>query len=448
MGGPDSIIQIILKTIIIMTTVKTILCSLFCAAALPMSAQKQIFIPEALKSQDLASDSSQWSWKRSAQTEDLVFFWEKGFGDDTNNPPRLEGRPMSFDIANLKDRVEGFYKYFRDTLKFSRPGSKADQYKMMVMINYSLEGTAYGGTYDDFIGALWVAPNRIQDRKLNCLAHELGHSFQSQIHADGEGDSWGGSGFFEMASQWMLWQVNPDWLTDENYHFEAFKKLTHKAYLDISNIYHSPYVLEYWSEKHGKPSIAELFRQGRRGEDPVMTYQQLYGMSQQQFNDEMMDCYLHLMNLDYRHAYAETRRYACQFYTPMEPAERKGWVRPVKESTPEDYGFNAIRLSLPATGKKVSARIEPGQIADGGGLRYGFVAVTADGRAVYGTPVAKGKAEMQLPSEQLKALYLVVMGAPAVHEQLGRGDEQPNRQYPYQLKLSDSIRCIDVSAVH
>ena len=38
---------------------------------------------------------------------------------------------------------------------------------MMVMINYSLEGTAYGGDYDGEIGALWIAPNRVQDEKLN-----------------------------------------------------------------------------------------------------------------------------------------------------------------------------------------------------------------------------------------------------------------------------------------
>ncbi len=45
---------------------------------------------------------------------------------------------------------------------------------MMVMINYSLEGTAYGGDYDGQIGALWITPNRVQDEKLNCIAHELG----------------------------------------------------------------------------------------------------------------------------------------------------------------------------------------------------------------------------------------------------------------------------------
>ena len=68
------------------------------------------------------------------------------------------------------------------------------------MVNYSLDGTAYGGTYDDFIGALWVTPNRIQNKKLNCLAHELGHSFQLQIMADKTGEARGGSGFFEMTS--------------------------------------------------------------------------------------------------------------------------------------------------------------------------------------------------------------------------------------------------------
>ena len=52
---------------------------------------------------------------------------------------------------------------------------------MMVMLDYSLEGTAYGGDYDGQIGALWIAPNRVQDVPLNCIAHELGHSFQLQI---------------------------------------------------------------------------------------------------------------------------------------------------------------------------------------------------------------------------------------------------------------------------
>lgn len=34
---------------------------------------------------------------------------------------------------------------------------------MMVMLQYSLDGTAYGGAYDNTIGAFWAAPNRLKD---------------------------------------------------------------------------------------------------------------------------------------------------------------------------------------------------------------------------------------------------------------------------------------------
>ena len=231
-------------------------------------AQKRIYIPEDLRLMQLDSDTSRWSWRRSAETRDVVFFWERGFGNDLQAPPRLEGKPMDFNLSVLMDRVQTFYTFFRDTLKFTLPGSKADTYKMIVMVNYSLDGTAYGGSYDDFIGALWVAPNRIQDKTMNCIAHELGQSFQAQIMSDFVGSCWGGTGFFEMASQWMLWQVNPWWLRDENYHFEAFKTLTHKAFLAMENIYHSPYVLQWWSDLHGRQSIAELFRQGASARTP------------------------------------------------------------------------------------------------------------------------------------------------------------------------------------
>ena len=61
-----------------------------------------------------------------------------------------------------------------------------------------------------------------------------------------------------MTSQWMLWQVNPLWMTEEQYHWEAFKQATHKAFLHTDNIYRSPYVLEYWSEKHGKDLVEVL----------------------------------------------------------------------------------------------------------------------------------------------------------------------------------------------
>ena len=399
-------------------------------SGLSAQAQKKIFIPEDLRGMDLQADTSKWSFKRSIETDDIIFMWERGFGNDTSNPPQLEGKPMSFNLENLKNRVQSFYHFFRDTLEFSKPGSKCDKYKMMVMVMYSLDGTAYGGTYDNFIGALWVAPNRIQDEKMNCMAHELGHSFQLQIPADSVGDAWGGSGFFEMTSQWMLWQVNPNWLTDETYHFDAFKKLTHKAFLHLENIYHSPYVIQWWSDLHGKKTIAELYRQGKIGEDPAMTYKRMYRMTQSEFNDEMFRGYQHLVNFDFKHARKETRKYACTFDTECNGEK---WLRP--KDDPEEYGFNAFMLDDIVNLKSKCFDLQ----LKGDHLRYGFVGVTTDDESIY-SPV-NATTFVTPKGKTLKHLYLIVMGAPEQHYHIPMPTEanpEPKAellQFPYQFRI-------------
>ena len=111
---------------------KYLLLLTFVGLGISAMAQKQVFLPDSIRCYNLDDDNSRWSWKRSAQTENLVFFWEKGFGHDLSNPPMLEGKPMKVDLENLKERIESFYAYYRDTLRFTLPGSKADKYKMMV----------------------------------------------------------------------------------------------------------------------------------------------------------------------------------------------------------------------------------------------------------------------------------------------------------------------------
>ena len=408
---------------------------------------KAIYIPKDLQDMDLYDPESKWSYHRMDYTDNFVIFWEKGFGNDLSNPPQLDGQPMKVDLANLKEKLESFYDYFRNTLQFTKPGSKSDKYRMMVMLNYSLDGTAYGGDYDSEIGALWIAPNRIQDKKLNCIAHELGHSFQAQISCDGEGDAWGGCGFFEMASQWMLWQVNPEWITDEKYHWDAFTKLTHKAYLHLENIYHSPFVLEYWGVKHGLPIIAELFRKGKIGEDPVMTYKTLNGLDQIKFCDEMFDTYRHLINWDFDRVWNETRPYANLYSTQMKELAQ-GWYRITPENCPENYGFNAIQLAVPQTGETVSIAFR-GETssndfhilnADKAGWRYGFVAVTEEGKSIYGTTGCDKEGNISFTTPQdtkLAHLWFVVMGAPTEHWMNPMPPEK-DAQWPYSIKITGS----------
>ncbi len=418
---------------------------------MPLYAQKQIYIPKDLRQMDLHDADSQWNYARMDTTcADFAIFWEKGFGNDLANPPQLEGHDMRVDLGNLKRKLERFYEFFRDTLRFVEAGSKSERYRMMVMLNYSLDGTAYGGDYDQTIGALWIAPNRVQDEKLNCVAHELGHSFQSQVSCDSAGVGWGGCGFYEMASQWMLWQVNPDWMTDEEYHWKAFTQLTHKAYLHLENIYHSPYILEYWGMKRGLPSIAELFRQGTVDEDVVMTYKRMYGLSQAQFCDEMFDAVRHIVNLDYPRAWQETRPYACALTTPLERVGG-GWYQVGVTAAPENYGFNAIPLQVPTESREVTVSFRglpttnaTAEQAAAAGWRYGFLAVTADGKSVYGDMAteANGKLTFTLPEGQVVShLYLVVMGAPTRHWRNPGGFFSPEPPkvkdvaWPYQVRF-------------
>ena len=425
---------------------------LLALGSLSASAQKFIYTPKDLQQMNLLCDSSTWSYARMTCTDNFAILWQKGFGYDLACPPSLEGQPMKVNIDNLKDKLESYYAFFRDSLQFVRKGSKADMYRMMVMINYSLEGTAYGGDYDGEIGALWLAPNRIQDQRLNCIAHELGHSFQSQITCDGEGEAWGGCGFFEMTSQWMLWQVNPEWITDEKYHFDAFTKTCHKAFLHLENIYHSPYVLECWGDKHGKPFIAELFRQGKRGEDPVMTYQRITGISQSRFCDEMFCNVRRMVNMDFPRVWKETRPYAEKFSTELVPAE-DGWKRVGAACCPENYGFNIIRLDVPEAGATVKVKFR-GLTShedyvsfnpEDAGWRYGLVGIDFDGKTIYGKMCSASKGTAMLKTTKtrpLRSVYLVVMGAPKRHWQNvdawgpdGEvGNIQPDAQWGYEIK--------------
>lgn len=418
----------------------------------PIPDGKSLYRPREFSGQDWRNETFQYCYDRAAYTDNLAIFWESGFGKDLASPPSLEGTDMSVDLDNLKTQLEKFYKFYRDDLGFHTEGSKADKYRMMVMLQYSLDGTAYGGTYDNTIGAFWAAPNRLKDSKLNTVAHELGHSFQLQLQADGAHgfDSTFG-GIYEMTSQWMLWQINPNWIDDETYHWDAFKGLTHKAFLHGDNIYHSPYVLEYWSQKHGKDIMAKLWKAAQEYQDPVVVYQNVTGTSQQQFLDEMYDCYARLVNFDFDRVRDVTRKYANSFPSAKEYMNEigDGWLQVDPSHCPENYGFNALKLEVPAAGSTVTVSFnnimgDPNYTCDWwwcGSYRFGFVGVTESGKSIYGEigtadfDNRNASVSFELPkNEQLAHLWLVVTAGPKDgHWSLA---QLPLAQWPYQVKFN------------
>ena len=55
---------------------------------------KEIYIPKDLQGMDLQDPESKWSYHRMCCTDNVVVFWEKGFGNEND-----EGKAMKFMIS-------------------------------------------------------------------------------------------------------------------------------------------------------------------------------------------------------------------------------------------------------------------------------------------------------------------------------------------------------------
>jgi hypothetical protein len=425
-------------------------------------AGKEVLIPERItrvpSGNDFNNPDSEFCYQRSKSSDNLVLFWAKEYGDDPE-ANAVQNRRFNPDTA-LKE-CERFYDYYTDTLKWvDKEKSLAAKYKFLIFVIGGSGGTAFGGSIDNKIGALWTPAARINRQPYGVIAHELGHSFQAIGRADGAASFTGGS-IHEMTSQYMLWQVYPEWMTFENYHLNDFMKATHLAFLHEDNQYHSPYVLEYWSNKHGVEFIGRLWREVQRGEDPVMTYKRLTSISQEQFNDEMFDACRRFVTWDMPRIEKVAARYANQHTTSLTKAD-DDWYQIAAEKCPQNYGYNAIKLKVPVAETKIALDFKGIAGAEGfhsvkvdkAGWRYGFVAYKEDGTRTYSDTFSKpdGSAEFTVPANT-KFLWLVVSGAPTEHwihvanrrANADRGADS-NEQWPYRIKLTGTTP--DESIVH
>lgn len=406
--------------------------------------QKEIYVPKEFASIDLNDSTSRYCYAHSVQSENIIVFWEQGFGDDPSQAESYKGHNMKVDVYRLLEQSESFYRMYRDELHFTQKGSGADKYKMMIMLNYSDEGTAYGGDYDGVIGALWITPLRTQDVRLNAIAHELGHSFQMQLRIDSE-SGFGDGGIYEMTSQWMLWQVNPNWIDDETYHWDAFMTLTHLAFMHPENMYHSPYVLEYWSSKHGVEFIADLWRAAARRRDVVEVYKDFTKLSQEAFNAEMFDAAQRFITYDLPRVKEVAAKYANRHSCEFAAADAEGWYTIAESRTPQQYGYNGIALSVPEAGATVEVAFRGETTEADAGWRYGFVGVRSNGEAIYGDMYsdAEGKASFTTPEgEKLAHLWFVVTAAPSAHHSFTEETAGTCASYPYSIRPEGAaLRC-------
>jgi hypothetical protein len=199
-----------------------------------------------------------------------------------------------------------------------------------------------------------------------------------------------------------------------------------------------------------------------------MTYRRLNSQTQDQFNDEMFDASRHFVTWDMPRIDKVAAKHANKHYTSITKASEEGWYQISSNTCPQNYGYNAIKLKVPAADTKVSLDFKGIVGADGyhvvqpekAGWRYGFLASKEDGSRVYGDTFSKspGTAEFTVP-DKTKFLWLVVTGAPTEHwihpggrrrRSEGATNSIPsipsNEQWPYSFKLTGTAP--DDSMVH
>ncbi|MDH6342847.1 hypothetical protein M2480_001498 [Parabacteroides sp. PFB2-12] len=431
------------------TTISFALCvcfSLLCfSSCVTNNGNKKVtYFPEEVWRVDSLNDfqdpNSQFSVHRMIETPNLVAFWEPQFGE---SPETCEDPEYRIPMTDLMNEAEKMYCFFRDELKFVEEGnSLSDQYRLMLYFFYSDEGTVYGGGTDEKVGAMWINPNRVKKGPYGAIAHEMGHGFHYIVRCD-KGRVFEGS-IHEMTCQYMLWQYYPEWIVFENYHLVGFLEKNHLAFLHHANMYHSPFVLEYWASLHGKDLIGTLWNTVEEGEDILMAYKRHTNLTQEAFNDELHKGYLQFMTWDMERIREVSAPYINLHKTKLDQL-KEGWWQVAKENCPQDYGYNGIELQVPAGGGEVALHFKGIAGAEGyeainldkAGWRYGFMALKENGERVYGETCSatEGTASFTVP-EGTANLWLVVMGAPTEHHQLNMRSQTPMNEWPYQFKLT------------
>ncbi len=421
-------------------------------------AQKAVYIPTFITDakMDLNDPASQWSYSRSKQSDNIILFWEAGFGAD----PSTATGVYKVDINQLMANAEKCYTYYIDSIQFVSKGtSVTDKYKLMIFLLHSTEWAAYGSGQDDKVGSLHVNPAAANIKTV--VAHEIGHCFQYITGCDTKGgfryglgeNGDGGNGFWEQCAQWMAFKVYPEEKFNDR-DFKYYTKSTYKHILHEDPRYSNFFIQDYWAFKRGLDAIGKIWRESTKPEDPVETYKRLFQLSQEKFNDEIYEQAVRLTTWDLPAikkdgaAFIDTRK-----QTKMNLVDGS-WRIDTTECL-QNYGYNSIKLEAPTTKTKVKVQFK-GLAGEAnyttinkpvGGWRFGFVALLKDGTRVYSKMMKANVQQDKNPTQKLSFtcpdnctnLWLVVSGAPQAHSKHPWDDNPANdEEWPYEIKFTNT----------
>jgi hypothetical protein len=356
------------------------------------------------------------------------------------------------DIKLLLQNLERDYTYYYDTMKFVQTGNtKADQYRTMILLNEQTTWLATGSGYDNQAGAMWI--NYDAANSYPTVAHELGHTFQYLNGCDGKYAFSGSYNYigqiWEQTAQYQATLLFP---TAYLSYIPDFVQNAHLNLLHETNRYSNFYHLQYWHLKRGVEFVGKIWQQAIAGEDAVEAYKRIANVSQPQFNDEMYDYARRILTWDFLHKtyYTNYILSTSALYTQATKVnlQSDGYYQVDTSKCVQNYGFNALQLTVPAAGTVVSADFQGLKGVTGynntydqyAGWRWGLVVINSSGNAVYSDmgSAATGSVSYTIPANTSR-LYFIVTGAPTQHFHHVWDDNPANdEQYPWKAKFQNT----------
>ena len=418
-----------------------------------------------------AKATSGYNFAHSLESEHFAVFWDVRFGSNPENLSIGGNTANANDILNIAEKC---WSTSVDELGFLMPGSSTtDKYKIQLYVPYQsdwradasgVDGQDYNGTWGK-TGIGHFNPWAANARGGHTIAHEVAHTFQYLVGADlgsshgygwgFNGDGWGDCGWWESCADWQAYQIFPDRQFTDGEYFEQHLDYHHLNLLHEDWRYACCYVQDWWCMKYGRDFIGRLWRASNKSEDPVQTYKRMNKLTQEQFNDEMMEGCMRMATWDIDGVRDRAKHRIGQHKNFLKLVDKEQGVYQIDSAhCIQNYGYSIIRMSVPTAGTVVKANFTGMTDAKGyryvkknyAGWRYGFVAMQTNGTRLYGEVKAdkEGVAELAVP-EKCSSLFFVVMGAPTTHWQhpWDRSKDaaswtQNNEQWPYKVVFENT----------
>ena len=436
--------------------------------------------PNTYSANNFTSENSTFCFQRSVESEHFVLFWAKGLNLMSNG--NLTGGASSSvcNVNTLLSNAEKIWDVYVGQLGFLQPGkSITDRVKIEMFIVNQSEWRADGSGAD---GAVWTAgsgsdrtqkPHKVGLFHCNAwaassnvtVAHEIGHTFQYLVSADlGSahglnyvlGANSSGNEWWEDCANWQAHKVYPaeqfssNWSNNQDMH--------HLNIIHEGARYNNCYYQDWWCQLHGLNTVARVWRESVNPEDPIQAYMRLFGHDEQSFADEQFMGYAHIaaMDIDAWRTYGQgligSEQQRLQEVPEAIVASHldgdSDWWIVDPAYCPQNYGYNANPIKVPAVGTEVKATFKGLSKVSGyrsihperAGWRYGFVAYSTDGTRTY-SPIgrdADGEVSITIPAG-CTHLWFVVMGAPTEWWTHSWNDnDSDDEQWPYAVRFTGS----------